>query len=96
MSNKTSEFRNIIEQAYNHCLTGISKNLPLHKYTDKQRSELCKFLVEHREVLVQKGYDDMRHFLDMFTQMVDRLVENYGITPEEAFTPVMQASLDLI
>jgi hypothetical protein len=82
----------VVDRAYTLCLEKIIDYLPRDKYSEENRIKLCQFLVEHRDDLVRMGYNDTSKFLNMFTEMMNKLIENEGISPDQAFTVVFRAS----
>jgi len=82
----------VVDRAYALCLEKIVVYLPRNKYSEENRIKLCQFLVEYRDDLVRMGYNDTSKFLIMFTEMMNKLIENEGISPDQAFTVVFRAS----
>ena len=82
----------LVDRAYARCLEEMGQYLPVSKYTDNEREQLCEFIVENREDLIKIGYDDTSKFLKMFTEMMNNLIDTQGVQPNQAFTAVLRAS----
>ena len=82
----------VIDRAYVRCLEEIVQYLPRNKYTDEERQQLCQFIVENRDDLIRLGYDDTSKFLDMFVEMMNKLIDTQGVEPSQAFIVVFRAS----
>ena len=85
-----------VEQAFQECIQKTEEFLPYGTYNDQQREEICDFIIENRDKLINKGYKDTRDFLKMFSEMVNNLIKRENISHEIAFRVVMNASARLV
>lgn len=85
-----------LQEALDVCLQKTEEFLPYTKYSDAQREEVCDFIIENRDQLLNHGYKDTRDFLKMFVEMINNLIERENISLDIAFGVVMRASARLI
>lgn len=82
----------LVDRAYMRCLEEISHYLPHDKYTNEERQQLCQFIVENRDDFIRIGYEDMSRFLNMFAEMLNKVIDTQGVEPSQAFIVVFRAS----
>ena len=82
----------VIDRAYVRCLEEIVQYLPRDKYTDEERQQLCELIVENRDDFIRIGYEDISRFLNMFVEMMNKLIDTQGVEPSQAFIVVFRAS----
>lgn len=87
--------RQAFNRAVNHCLEKINDYLPSSKFSREEQIEVCRFLIEHRNNLSEKGYDT-HFFLNMFSDMVEKMEEQQNANHDMVFLAVMRASKRLV
>ncbi|MGI9554470.1 MAG: hypothetical protein ACR2M6_00745 [Vampirovibrionia bacterium] len=85
-----------VQQAFQECIQKTKTFLPDGNYTDHQREELCHFIIENRDKLINNGYKDTRDFLKMFSEMLKQRINSQTISHDNAFKLVMNASARLV
>lgn len=85
-----------LQEAFQECIQKTEEFLPYGTYTDDQREELCHFIIENRDKLINNGYKDTRDFLKMFSEMLKQRINSQTISHEIAFRVVMNASARLV
>ena len=86
-----------LERSIQECISKMTARFPIEDYTDKQREEICLFIIESRPQLLDLGYQTSSKFIDMFFEMMNMVLsKGEAHTKEQAFNIVMAASYRLV